>query len=450
MSPNLTAIANEFDMDNDERDRKLGGDIALAFFLLGAPASLIVGFFADTHDRRKLFGCTVFVGEMACFCTYFVRTYNQLFLCRALTGFSIGGALPVIYSILGDLFGAGDRHIVSACVSFGVGAGISIGQAVAGYIGPLYGWRLPFLVISIPALLCAVLVYFTVEDPKRGAMEGIYDNEHLVAGERNNEDGIALVSIPSKNNIETDIERIDTARDFTADNDISTSFFSWKDQIKTTLGLVQIPTVALSIFQGAPGCVPWGIINVFLTDYLSEDRGFSVQAATTILVCFSAGYTVGLIVGGAGGRILYKLDIRLPALLAGGTAVISCFPMWFLINSVDSTTPYYVSICSAIISGICAAPTGPIVKATLTNVTVPNTRGKAFALFNIADDFGKGLGPYFVSLLIIKLGGRVQAFNVGIFGWFICGVLNLAISFTVVRDEHVVQTTLTAQLVVAV
>ena len=211
-----------------------------------------------------------------------------------------------------------DRHIVSACVSFGVGAGISIGQAVAGYIGPLYGWRLPFLVISIPALLCAVLVYFTVEDPKRGAMEGIYDNEHLVAGGRNNEDGIALVSIPSKNNSETDIERIDTARDFTADNDISTSSFSWKDQIKTTLGLVQIPTVALSIFQGAPGCVPWGIINVFLTDYLSEDRGFSVQAATTILMCFSAGYTVGLIVGGAGGRILYKLDIRLPALLAGG------------------------------------------------------------------------------------------------------------------------------------
>ena len=112
MSPNLTAIANEFDMDNIERDRKLGGDIALAFFLLGAPASLIVGFFADTHDRRKLFGCTVFVGEMACFFTYFVRTYNQLFLCRALTGFSIGGALPVIYSILGDLFGAGGMYVV--------------------------------------------------------------------------------------------------------------------------------------------------------------------------------------------------------------------------------------------------------------------------------------------------------------------------------------------------
>ena len=100
----------------------------------------------------------------------------------------------------------------------------------------------------------------------------------------------------------------------------------WKYQIKTIFGLVQIPTVALSIFQGAPGCVPWGIINVFLTDYLSEDRGFSVQAATTILVCFSAGYTVGLIVGGAGGRILYKLDIRLPALLAGGMC--SCLVMF--------------------------------------------------------------------------------------------------------------------------
>jgi MFS family permease len=106
MSPNLTTIADEFNMNDEERDRKLGGNISLAFFLLGAPASFVVGLLADTQDRSKVFGWTVFIGEMACFLTYFVRSYNQLYICRAVTGFSIGGALPVIYSILGDLYSA--------------------------------------------------------------------------------------------------------------------------------------------------------------------------------------------------------------------------------------------------------------------------------------------------------------------------------------------------------
>jgi MFS family permease len=106
MSPNLTTIADEFDMNDEERDRKLGGNISLAFFLLGAPASFVVGLLADTQDRSKVFGWTVFIGEMACFLTYFVRSYNQLYICRAVTGFSLGGALPVIYSILGDLYSA--------------------------------------------------------------------------------------------------------------------------------------------------------------------------------------------------------------------------------------------------------------------------------------------------------------------------------------------------------
>merc|ERR1712238_76021 len=115
----------------------------------------------------------------------------------------------------------------------------------------------------------------------------------------------------------------------------------------------------------------------------------------------------------------------------GGTAIMGCFPLWYLINFVDSTTPYYISISSAIVAGLGRAPTGPIIKATLTNVTLPNTLGNA-------------LGPYFVSLLSVKFGGRLPAFNIGVFGWILCGLTNLTIFFTVVRDERMVQTTLAA------
>ncbi|VEU40537.1 unnamed protein product [Pseudo-nitzschia multistriata] len=449
MSPNLTAIAEDFGLSNDERDRKLGGDISLAFFLVGAPASFLVGVLADSGNRARIFGWTVFAGELACLLTYFARSYRQLYLCRAVTGFGVGGALPVIYSVLGDLYGAGDRHVASALVSFGLGAGISLGQAVAGYLGPIYGWRLPFLVISVPALVCAALVCTTVEDPERGAMEtarGEAEREGLVA----EEGGVALVPITSRSNLVD----ADASHDYVearagADHAKSgggggSSTGSWRDHVESGIGLLSTRSVALSLFQGAPGCVPWGVINVFLNDYLSEDRGFSVQSATTVLMCFSLGYALGLLVGGAGGKRLYETDPRLPCLLAGGTAIAGCFPLWYLLNGVDSSTPFGVAATTALAAGLLAAPTGPIVKATLTNVTLPRARGQAFALFNLFDDLGKGLGPYLVSLLIVGCGGRRAAFNTGVLGWVLCGVANLAMFFTVARDERAVQAALSA------
>jgi MFS family permease len=83
LSPNLTAIATEFWFTNEERDRKLGGDIALAFFILGAPASFLVGLlFADQSDRSLLFAWTVGISEGACFATFWTRTYLPLYTCR--------------------------------------------------------------------------------------------------------------------------------------------------------------------------------------------------------------------------------------------------------------------------------------------------------------------------------------------------------------------------------
>ena len=55
------------------------------------------------------------------------------------------------------------------------------------------------------------------------------------------------------------------------------------------------------------------------------------------------------------------------------------------------------------------------------------------------DDFGRGLGPAFVAILIEKMGGRRQAFNIGISGWIFCGILNGLLFFTVEHDEEKVR-----------
>ena len=37
-----------------------------------------------------------------------------------------------------------------------------------GLVGPAYGWRLPFLIVAVPALLLALLIVFTTVEPSRG------------------------------------------------------------------------------------------------------------------------------------------------------------------------------------------------------------------------------------------------------------------------------------------
>jgi len=146
---------------------KLGGLIALGFFFVGAPVSYIIGWLADSINRTPLFAATVFVGELGCLMVYFVKTYQQLYACRVLTGISIGGAIPIIYSILGDLYPANQRSIVAAVITTGTGLGMGIGQIIAGLLSD---WRLPFLIVSIPGILCSFAV-LSVKDPPRGAKE---------------------------------------------------------------------------------------------------------------------------------------------------------------------------------------------------------------------------------------------------------------------------------------
>jgi hypothetical protein len=332
MAPNLTAIANDFGFSDDERDRKLGGDIALAFYLLGTPASFFVGCLADTHHRMRLFAVTVIIGESACVLTYVTNTYWQLYACRAVTGFSLGGALPLIYSILGDLYSADERHQVNAIVGMGTGMGIAFGQGIAGFLGPTYGWRLPFLVVGIPAILCALVVYVAIDDPERGGMEEAarnsvasnnqpitdtdvcnkrFEDQHSENYQLALDDQSITVTDAhgnrrkrkhSENNqliqyvhymIDNDVHLSTTRHQRSELVDIINAPIDARNIMQSSIdvsfaicrccpqfgSLFATPTVLLALLQGAPGCVPWGVINTFLSDFLAQDRGMSVRVS---------------------------------------------------------------------------------------------------------------------------------------------------------------------------
>ena len=52
------------------------------------------------------------------------------------------------------------------------------------------------------------------------------------------------------------------------------------------------------MIQGFFANIPWGVMFVFLNDFLSQERGLSVPDATFIVAIFGVGGAVGGILGG--------------------------------------------------------------------------------------------------------------------------------------------------------
>ena len=62
-----------------------------------------------------------------------VTTYWQFLLTRLLTGVSVGGAFPLLYSLLGDMFPISQRAFVSSFIQIATGAGVFVGQVRGGH-----------------------------------------------------------------------------------------------------------------------------------------------------------------------------------------------------------------------------------------------------------------------------------------------------------------------------
>jgi len=174
MAPSMSAMAQEFHMTDQEKDEKLGGEVSIGFFIVGGLVGLAVGWAVDsaTHliSRTKLFALVVLLGRVGSIGTYLCRSFTELLICRITTGISIGGASPIVYSLLGDAYPASSRVHIASLVGLSMSFGGACGQVLAAYLAPKIGWRAPFLAATIPAAICICLL-MCISEYKAPAIE---------------------------------------------------------------------------------------------------------------------------------------------------------------------------------------------------------------------------------------------------------------------------------------
>lgn len=55
--------------------------------------------------------------------------------------------------------------------ALGVNVGLLLAYLVGGWVSEYYGWRTTFIVVGLPGFFIAALVFFTVQEPQRGASD---------------------------------------------------------------------------------------------------------------------------------------------------------------------------------------------------------------------------------------------------------------------------------------
>lgn len=389
MAPNLTQIAEDFGFSAIERDTKLGGEISFVFWMLGGFVTLFIGYFTDKVNRIKLLTCIILIGEIPCLLTGFTQTYQQLFWMRALTGIGIGGAIPLIYSLLGDLFPAERRSAAAGTLGLITGLGMAGGQLLAGAIGPEMGWKLPFIIVAVPNFILVFFFWIFSEEPVRGGQDS-------------------------------------------GKTQISSGF-----DLKAYMVLFKIKTNLLVFLQGIFGTVPWSVFFTFLIDYLSQEKNYSVMDATFIVTIIGASAIFGGFIGGHIGNWLYNKKAAYVPVLCTISTTVGVIPTLFLLNmspAAEGSGIGSIPIFYGILSGLCIAMTAPNIKAVLINVNAPQSRGSIFALYNLADDLGRGFGPVIISLLIVMF-QRSLALSIAACFWLICGVFLVFMIWTYPKDQ---------------
>ncbi|HNK43578.1 MAG TPA: MFS transporter [Pseudomonadota bacterium] len=409
LAPNLTAIGNEFGFSRAEIDQRLGADVNLLFWMLGGVLTLIVGYLADRGDladklsRKWLLTIVAVIGQLACLGSGLAKTYDQLLWARALTGIGIGGAFPLIYSLIGDYYPPHKRASATATLGLSQGLGIGLGQLLSGMLGAQSGWRMPFYVVALPGLALSVLFALFAKEPRRGQHEeGLHD---LLASGKAYEERLRLRDLPQ---------------------------------------LFAVKTNLLILLQALPGTVPWGVFFVYLNDYYAHDKGFSVPEATLLVMSVGIAAIVGGFIGGLAGQKLLNRKARNLPLLCAVTTILAVIPMAVLIEyPVRPGQSLLGPLIVGLLTGSLAAVTGPNVNTMLIAVNPPERRGSAFSFFNLCNDLGRGLGAWIVGGMAARL-GRVSAFHIANLMWLGCGVVLLCLVFLFPKDERALQDRLRA------
>ncbi len=168
----ISTVMESIKLDLHVTDSQLawltGTALAVFYVLAGIPISAL----ADRYSRRNIISAALVIWSALTVFTGLSRTFMQMFVARIGVGVGESGGTPPSTSMLADWFRPHQRTFALTFWALGASLGAWIGADVAGRVADAYGWRAAFYAMGVPGLVMGILIFTSIREPQRGAMDG--------------------------------------------------------------------------------------------------------------------------------------------------------------------------------------------------------------------------------------------------------------------------------------
>ncbi len=141
----------------------IAGTFFMVFYMAGG---LPIARLADVKSRRVIIAACVGAWSVATAVSGAVQSYAQLALARTCVAVGEGGCAPAITSLLAEIIPQRLRVRALSVISSGSAIGVAFGTFLGGTLSEMLGWRMVFLVVSIPGFILAPLIWLTLPEPR--------------------------------------------------------------------------------------------------------------------------------------------------------------------------------------------------------------------------------------------------------------------------------------------
>lgn len=171
----LPAMAAEWKLAAAER-----GLVTTALFVGMLAGALFWGRLADRIGRRSGFVATIAFDSAFGLASAFAPNFACFFILRALTGFGVGGTLPVDYGMFSEFLPAKDRGKRLVLLESFWAYGTIAAAGLAWLVVPRLGWRWLFALSALPGLVLFAVRRSMPESPRFLAAEGRFDEARQI------------------------------------------------------------------------------------------------------------------------------------------------------------------------------------------------------------------------------------------------------------------------------
>jgi len=159
----LEPIKKEFHLSDTQLGLLTGMSFGIFYATMGVP----IARWADRGNRATITSIAMALWGMTVMSCLLVTNFAQLILTRIAAAVGEAGCMPPTYSLLGDYFPApAERSKAMAIYWLASPLSPLLSYVGGAWLYEVYGWRMTFFLMGIPALVVAALTKLTVTEPR--------------------------------------------------------------------------------------------------------------------------------------------------------------------------------------------------------------------------------------------------------------------------------------------